>query len=160
MKSPVMSNSVACPSPTMRGSSQAAPMSAPDRPTFVNRNAIFADSAAMHVARRGDDGARSRDSAIQRADDRAPALSQREDEVAREAGELEQPGSVAREQRPDDVLHVAARAERPPGPGDDHGPDPRLAVERAEGVPQLAVDGERQGVESIRPIERGRGEAL
>ena len=50
MNSPVMSNSVARPSPMMRGSSHAAPMSAPERPTRTNRNAIFADSAATRMS--------------------------------------------------------------------------------------------------------------
>src|SRR5256885_1072905 len=115
--------------------------------------------SACFVTPSADDGARARYGAIQRGDDGTPALSQREDEIAREASELEQPCSVACEQRPDDVLHVAARAERPPGPGDDHGPDPRLAVQRAEGVAQLAVDVKGQGVESIRTIERDGGNA-
>src|SRR5213076_3296894 len=34
----------------MRGSSQAAPMSAPESPTLVKRNAIFADSAATRMS--------------------------------------------------------------------------------------------------------------
>ena len=44
MKSPVIKRCVACPVPTIRGRSHVAPMSAPDRPTLVKRNAIFADS--------------------------------------------------------------------------------------------------------------------
>ena len=42
-----MSISVAGPKPTRRGKSHDAPMSAPESPTRTNRNAIFADSAAI-----------------------------------------------------------------------------------------------------------------
>ena len=47
MKSPSNKSSLAFDKPTMRGKSHAAPMSAPHNPTLVNRNAIFAELAAM-----------------------------------------------------------------------------------------------------------------
>src|SRR2546427_5844246 len=69
-----------------------------------------------HVARRGDDGARSRYGAVQGADDGAPALSQRKDEVAGEAGEIGEPPRVPRRKRPAAVTPPPPRRGRPPGP--------------------------------------------
>src|SRR2546422_4526869 len=40
-----------------------------------------------------------------------------------------------------------------------HGPDSRLVVQRAEGIVQLTVDVERQGIELFRTIERDGGDA-
>src|SRR5439155_6317563 len=56
-------------------------------------------------------------------------------------------------------LDVAARAESPPGSRDDHRPYAGFIVERAEGIAQLAVHVERQGIEPIRTVERDRGDA-
>jgi hypothetical protein len=50
MNSPSINSSLARPRPTMRGNSHAAPMSAPDKPTLVNRNAILAVSAATRTS--------------------------------------------------------------------------------------------------------------
>ncbi len=41
---------MARPRPTIRGSSQEAPMSAPESPTLVNRKAIFASSEATRTS--------------------------------------------------------------------------------------------------------------
>src|SRR4029453_7921616 len=100
--------------------------------------------------------------AVERGDDGSAALPDREDEVAGQAGELEQSGGVAGEKRPDDVLDVAPAAEGPASAGDDDGTDARLGIERAEGIAQLGVDLEGERVEPVRAIQgdrrdRGRG---
>src|SRR5919204_288786 len=50
MRSPSMSSSVARPRPTMRGRRYAEPMSAPERPTRVNKNAKEAERARMRMS--------------------------------------------------------------------------------------------------------------
>ena len=50
MNSPSKSSSLACPMPTILGNNQAAPMSAPDKPTLVKRKAILALGAAMRTS--------------------------------------------------------------------------------------------------------------
>ena len=114
------------------------------------------------VAGRGDHGAGAGHRPVERGHDRAAALADRQDEVAGEPGELEQPGRIPREQRADDVLDVAAAAEGPAAAGDDDGADAGLGVERAEGVAQLGVDLEGERVEPVGTVERdgrdrGRG---
>ena len=105
------------------------------------------------VARRRDHGPGAGHRAVERGHDRPAALADGEDEVAGEAGELEQPGRIAREQRADDVLDVAAGAEGAPGAGDDDGADARLGVEGAEGVAELGVDLEGERVEPLGAVE-------
>ena len=97
---PVISSSVARPSPTMRGSSWAQPMSAPARPTFTNRNAIRAVSAAT---RRSEATAMAAPAPavvpFSAATMGAGSARMAADEVAGQARELEQPRRVALEQR-------------------------------------------------------------
>src|SRR5690606_24794120 len=69
---------------------------------------------------------------------------------------LEQAVVVAGEQRADDVLHVPAGAEGAAGPGDDDGADPGLGIEGAEGVAQLGVHLEGEGVEPLGAVQRDR----
>ena len=75
----------------MRGSSHEAPMSAPESPTLVNRKAIFAlGRGDAQVAGGGDHRAGAGDHAVERADDRAPAVEHGQDQVAGRAREGEQ----------------------------------------------------------------------
>ena len=105
------------------------------------------------VARRGDHRAGAGHRAVERRHHRPAAVADGEDEVAGEAGELEQPRGIAREQRADDVLDVAAGAEGAAGAGDDDGADAGLGVERAEGVAELGVDLEGERVEPLGAVE-------
>src|SRR5205814_9162758 len=69
------------------------------------------------------------------------------------------PRLVASEQRSDDVLDVAARAERPSGVRDDDRPHARLVVECPERVARFAVHVECESIETVRTVERDRGDA-
>ncbi len=86
------------------------------------------------IARRCDHGPGARGRPIERRDDGAAAAPDREDQIAGEPREREQPGRVPLEEVSDDVLDVPARAEAAPRAGEQHGPDAGLGVERAEGV--------------------------
>ena len=130
-------------------------MSAPVRPDpREQKGDLGALRRDPDVARRRDHGAGARHRAVERRHDRTAALADREDEIAGEAGELEQPGGVPGEQRADDVLDVSAGAEGPAGAGDDDGADAGLGVQGAEGIPQLGVDLEGERVEPLGPVER------
>ena len=106
------------------------------------------------VAGRRDHRPRAGHRAVERRHDRAATLANGKNEIAGEAGELEQPRGIPREQRADDVLDVSAGAEGPAGAGDDDGANAGLGVEGAEGIPELGVDLEGEGVEPLGPVER------
>ena len=110
------------------------------------------------VAGGRDHGPRAGDSAVERRHDRPATLAHGQNEIAGEAGELEQARGIPREQRADDVLDIAAAAERSAGAGDDDGANAGLGVERAEGVPELGVDLEGERVEPLGPVERDGGD--
>src|SRR5690606_26089938 len=59
----------------------------------------------------------------------------------------------------DDVLDVAAGAERAARAGEHDRADAGLGVQRAEGVAQLLVDLEGEGVEPRGTVQRDRGDA-
>ena len=61
---------------------------------------------------------------------------------------------ILAEQGADDVLDVAARAEGAAGAGDHDRPHAGLRIERAKGVAELGIGGERKGVEAFGPIQR------
>ena len=116
---------VARPSPTMRGSRYAEPMSAPASPTRVKRNAKDADRLIRRksLASASTEPGAGRD-AVDRGDDRQwarPACAA--NGRAGHAGESEQLGGLHLLQLADDLLDVAARAEAAPlaGEHDDAG---------------------------------------
>ena len=112
-----MRSSVARPSPTIRGKSQAAPMSAPDSPTRVNRYAIRADSAAIRTSHAVAITAPAPATVpLSAATTGCRHWRNRRDQVAGHACELQQPLEVAFEERADDVLDIPARAEPAPPP--------------------------------------------
>jgi hypothetical protein len=118
-------------------------MSAPVNPTREKRNEILALSAAIRMSL-----------AVERRHDRAATLPDGENEIAGEAGEREEPGGIPREQGADDVLDISAAAEGPAGACDDDCADTGLGVEGAEGVPELGVDLEGEGIEPLGPAKR------
>ena len=95
-------------------------MSAPDRPTRVNRKAVLALGAAKRMSLAMAmiaPGARAH--ALDRGDDRLRAGAHRPDQVAGHPGEAEQAVAVHLGQRADDLVDVAARAEIAAGAADD-----------------------------------------
>jgi hypothetical protein len=73
MKSPVNSGSLAFPAPPAAAAATIRPCRRPS-PTFTNRNAIRADSAAAPVAGGGKRSARAGGRAVQRRHDRPAAV--------------------------------------------------------------------------------------
>ena len=130
-------------------------MSAPESPTRVNRYAIRADSAAIltsHAVAMTAPAPATVPLSAATTGCRHRRIAA--DQVAGHPREVEQPLEVAFEERPDDVLHVPARAEPAPRPRDRDRAHLRLAVERAEGVPELVVDLEGKRVQPLGPVER------
>src|SRR5262249_47538495 len=111
MKSPVIRSSVAWPSPTSRGSSQAAPMSAPERPTRTKENRICAVwGGARRAARRRAHAPGPGGGAVEPRDGGAAAAPDREEHGGGQSCEREQPRLIPLEQTADDVFDIAARA--------------------------------------------------
>ena len=136
-------------------------MSAPDRPTRVNRNAVLrARRGEADVAGHGEDRASARANAFDRGDDRLRAGAHRLDQVAGHARELQQPGVVHFRQRADDLVDVAARAEIAARAANARRLSPACVGQRAEGVAQLGIAFERQRVLPLRPVERDRRDAV
>ena len=128
------------PRPTMRGSSHEAPMSAPERPTFVNRNAIFARLGGdAQVAGGGDHRARARHGAVQRRDDRPPAAPHRADRAS-PVMRVKSSRPCASRANSSPMMSSTSPPEQNarPAPVSTIGAHAGLAVERVERVAQLA----------------------
>ena len=153
------SSSLARPSPTTRGRRYAAPMSAPQTHAREDETELGLLARDAEVARERDDGPRTDGRAVHRRDDGPPNLADVLDERPCDAREGEHALHVPREELADDVLHVAARAERSAFARDHDGAHVLLVVERRERGGQLLVDGERQRVEAVGPVEDDLGHA-
>ena len=156
-----MSSSVARPSPTIRGSRYAEPMSAPERPTRVNRNANDAERA------------RRRKSLASAITEPAPAATpliaamtgsghSRSALTTAPVIRVNSSSSAASMllQLADDLLDVAARAEAASLAGEHEHAGVAAVGKLGEQVAQVGVDVEGQRVELVGAVEGQRRDAV
>ena len=160
-RSPRKRISVARPRPTTRGSSQVAPMSAPDRPTLVKRKRKLADRAQT---RKSDASAITAPAPA--AVPLTPATTgsgtsrRRCTTAPGHARELQELARLHRHQGADDLLDVAAGAEAAAGTREQHDLDVVVVLDLGQEVAQVGVDVEGQRVEPLGTRERDREDAI
>ena len=130
-------------------------MSAPARPTFVNRNANRRRAREQpEVGRERDHRAGPGGHAVHRGDDRERALAHALHDRPRHPREVQERALVGVAERADDLVHVAAGAEAPAGARDHHRSDVVAVRELGEQVAEVRVGVERERVQLLGPIER------
>ena len=136
-------------------------MSAPDKPTFTKRKAIFAAGVAMRM------------SEAKAMHAPAPAVVPFKEamtgfgsvrmlrtKLARHAREFQKPLHVALKEWPNDVQHIAARTERASRSRNHNRAHLALVAQSGERVCQFTIDFKRQRVEAFGTIERNGRNAI
>ena len=120
--------------------------------------------AEAKIARHREDRARPGAHAIHRGDDRLWTGAHRLHEVARHLRECVKPSVVTfvlhAHERANDVVDIAAAAEVLASAREHHRANVAYALEREEGVGELAIRFERQWILALGTVQRDHGDAI